>query len=376
MTVASRRAGSLQDDFADDVPLVPPPPPSSPSVTSLLIASGVYDAIDITNEDQQMWNEFFEKTRKSRTRLLLRDGNRAAVEKFVKIGGGILLFTTLDKDSSALVTSTSSTVYSLADESLVLVTKDSTPSEIADEVRTKYLLNDQYPIALIFSGEEHNAAVSFSRCLSEIPTKMIALRNVSQPVPPEYEIAHLLKTRKHRVSLLESTTGGLLSSRLLAVPGASAFFISGAVVYTGRGAKRILSSSSPVLRESGLMDRAENYKDENAYIESKRKYVASVAALMRAEYKADWMVVESGTTGPDFFVPGVDRAFTYVGIAGPSSSLHTRLCRNSNTPDTLEDTRSRNMNTFTEFSLAFLRECLKEAYDSPGSSPTNNNSKM
>jgi hypothetical protein len=73
--------------------------------------------------------------------------------------------------------------------------------------------------------------------------------------PPSFEIARMLGTR--RVALLESTTGGLVAASLLAVPGASAFFIASAVVYTGRGAKRLLPQS--VLQASMLMEREKNY---------------------------------------------------------------------------------------------------------------------
>ena len=44
--------------------------------------------------------------------------------------------------------------------------------------------------------------------------------------------AHLLKARGETIVVAESSTGGLISAALLALPGASAFFLGGAVVYT------------------------------------------------------------------------------------------------------------------------------------------------
>ena len=53
------------------------------------------------------------------------------------------------------------------------------------------------------------------------------------------QIAARLVARKQTVAVAESSTGGLISAALLAVPGASAYFLGSAVVYT-REARRIL----------------------------------------------------------------------------------------------------------------------------------------
>ena len=53
------------------------------------------------------------------------------------------------------------------------------------------------------------------------------------------KIATQLIARKQTISVAESSTGGLISAALLSVPGASAYFLGGAVVYT-RDARRLL----------------------------------------------------------------------------------------------------------------------------------------
>src|SRR6188768_3331765 len=53
------------------------------------------------------------------------------------------------------------------------------------------------------------------------------------------KIASLLTERKQTIAVAESSTGGLVSAALLAVPGASAYFLGGAVVYT-RQSRRVL----------------------------------------------------------------------------------------------------------------------------------------
>ncbi|GIT20015.1 MAG: hypothetical protein CM1200mP39_28210 [Dehalococcoidia bacterium] len=45
-------------------------------------------------------------------------------------------------------------------------------------------------------------------------------------------VGNLLVQRGETVSVAESSTGGLISAALLAVPGASAYFVGGTVVYT------------------------------------------------------------------------------------------------------------------------------------------------
>ena len=51
-------------------------------------------------------------------------------------------------------------------------------------------------------------------------------------LPLAQKVSVLLKDRRETVAIAESSAGGLISSALLAMPGASAYFIGGAVVYT------------------------------------------------------------------------------------------------------------------------------------------------
>ena len=57
------------------------------------------------------------------------------------------------------------------------------------------------------------------------------------------QVAAQLIARKQTIAVAESSTGGLISASLLAVPGASAYFLGGAVVYT-RDARRVLMDIS------------------------------------------------------------------------------------------------------------------------------------
>src|SRR6266436_9103720 len=52
-------------------------------------------------------------------------------------------------------------------------------------------------------------------------------------------LATTLKERKETIAVAESSAGGLISAALLAVPGASAYFLGGGVIYT-QAARRAL----------------------------------------------------------------------------------------------------------------------------------------
>ena len=56
-------------------------------------------------------------------------------------------------------------------------------------------------------------------------------------LPLAEKIAARLIERKETIAVAESSTGGLIAAALLAVPGASAYFLGGAVVYTKIGAR-------------------------------------------------------------------------------------------------------------------------------------------
>ena len=53
-------------------------------------------------------------------------------------------------------------------------------------------------------------------------------------------IAESLGKRGETVAVVESSAGGLVSAALLAIPGASAYFVGGAVIYTRKAGKALL----------------------------------------------------------------------------------------------------------------------------------------
>src|SRR5258708_21307642 len=71
------------------------------------------------------------------------------------------------------------------------------------------------------------------------------------------QLAALLKQRGETIAVAESSTGGMISAALLAVPGASAYFIGGAVVYTKTARRTLLGISEEAM--AGMRPSTEAY---------------------------------------------------------------------------------------------------------------------
>src|SRR5689334_17904840 len=85
----------------------------------------------------------------------------------------------------------------------------------------------------------------------------------------------LLKARNERIVVAESSAGGLIAASLLAVPGASQFFVSGAVVYTGRALKTLLGVSREDIQSQGIRSSSE-------------PYALFLAGRMRELHRVEW----------------------------------------------------------------------------------------
>ena len=76
-------------------------------------------------------------------------------------------------------------------------------------------------------------------------------------MPLASEIAARLIARKETIAVAESSTGGLIAAALLAVPGASAYFLGGAVVYTKASRAALLGIGDAEMK--GLRPATEAY---------------------------------------------------------------------------------------------------------------------
>ena len=76
-------------------------------------------------------------------------------------------------------------------------------------------------------------------------------------LPQAERIAAKLKARNETISIAESSTAGMISAALLAIAGASAYFMGGAVVYTRKSRSALLAVTDQEL--TGITPSTEPY---------------------------------------------------------------------------------------------------------------------
>src|SRR3954463_1998660 len=99
------------------------------------------------------------------------------------------------------------------------------------------------------------------------------------------KIAARLIARKETVAVAEGSAGGLISAALLAVPGASAYFVSGAVVYTGAARGVLAGITLDEMKSLGMRPASE-------------PYATLLARRMRERLETTWGLAEAGAAGP------------------------------------------------------------------------------
>lgn len=148
-------------------------------------------------------------------------------------------------------------------------------------------------------------------------------------------VAAALRARRATVAVAESASGGLISAALLMVPGASAFYLGGGVIYTPRARHRLLG----LRREDvyGLKSATE-------------PYALCLATTVRSRFSADWGIGETGAAGPTGNPYGDAAGHCCYAVAG----RHTSAQR------TLETGRPERLANMVEFARAALALLLTE----------------
>ena len=154
-------------------------------------------------------------------------------------------------------------------------------------------------------------------------------------VPIAEQIAARLIERRQTIAVAESSTGGLISAALLAVPGASAYFLGGAVVYT-RDARRVLMDIS----DDGM----------KGFRSSSEPYAQLLAEQMRGRFNSDWGLSETGATGPTGNRYGDAAGHSCMAVSGPAAEVITL--------ETGSNDRFANMQVFAATALNFLLQTL------------------
>jgi nicotinamide-nucleotide amidase len=146
----------------------------------------------------------------------------------------------------------------------------------------------------------------------------------------------LLKQRQESIAVAESSAGGLISAALLAVPGASAYFLGGGVIYTQAARRAFLRVPDETLQGMRASTEA---------------YALLKARTVRELLGATWGLAETGASGPTGNRYGDQPGHACLAVAGPVERTLTLETRHGD--------REANMWAFAKAALELLESSLR-----------------
>jgi PncC family amidohydrolase len=154
-------------------------------------------------------------------------------------------------------------------------------------------------------------------------------------LPLSHKIAARLIERKETIGIAEGSAGGLISAALLAVPGASAYFVGGAVVYTGPAREAFAGISLDDIKALNIRPATE-------------AYAALLARKVRERLGTTWALAEAGAAGPAGNRYGDPAGHTCIALCGPAEK--TVMLRTGSAD------RAANMRAFARRALELLTQ--------------------
>jgi len=148
----------------------------------------------------------------------------------------------------------------------------------------------------------------------------------------------LLKARAQTLAVAESSAGGLINAALVAVPGASAYYLGGAVIYTAASRTSFLQIA----------------KEDMAHTRSATEAMARLLAKrVREKLGATWGLAETGAAGPSGNRYGDAPGHACIAVSGPVEKVIT--------VETGSADRAANMWVFAQRAIELLTSCLQRA---------------
>jgi len=151
-------------------------------------------------------------------------------------------------------------------------------------------------------------------------------------------VGALLKSRGETIAVSESSAGGLINAALVAVPGASAYYLGGGVIYTPKGRAVLLGIGKEEL--TGMRSASE-------------PYAQLLARCVRAKLGTTWGLSETGASGPTGNRYGDAPGHACIAVSGPLENVITL--------ETGDAGREANMWAFARRALELLEDCLRRA---------------
>ncbi len=159
-------------------------------------------------------------------------------------------------------------------------------------------------------------------------------------LPLAEKIAASLIARKETIAVAESSTGGLISAALLSIPGASAYYRGGGVIYTPRARAALVNITKEEMEAVGMRGATE-------------PYATLLANRARELLNTTWGLSETGATGPSGNRYGDAAGHSCMAIAGPQMRVITL--------ETGSGDRIANMRAFALRALELFAETIGAA---------------
>ena len=151
-------------------------------------------------------------------------------------------------------------------------------------------------------------------------------------------VGMLLKVRRETLAVAESSAGGLINAALVAVPGASAYYLGGAIVYTLAGRKALLGIGT---------------EDMTNIRSASEPFAQLLARRVRSNLGAIWGLSETGASGPTGNRYGDSAGHACIAVSGPIEAVITL--------ETGSLDREENMWVFARRAVELLEACVRKA---------------
>ena len=151
-------------------------------------------------------------------------------------------------------------------------------------------------------------------------------------------VAELLKRRSETLAVAESCAGGLINAALVAVPGASAYYLGGCIIYTAASRSGLLGITTEQM--AGMRSASE-------------PYAQLIARRVREKLGATWGLCETGAAGPSGNRYGDAAGHACIAVSGPVEAVITLETRSAD--------REANMWTFARRALELLEANLRKS---------------
>ena len=142
--------------------------------------------------------------------------------------------------------------------------------------------------------------------------------------------------RRQTLAVAESSAGGVINAALVAVPGASAYYVGGCVIYTAAGREALLGISAQDM--AGMRSASE-------------PFAQLLARRVREKLGTPWGVRETGASGPRGNRYGDPAGHACIAVSGPLEAVIT--------VETGSAAREENMWRFARRALELLETCMR-----------------